>query len=253
MYGVKKIKQNIPAILVAAVILLIWQIAAMIINMDHILPGPVQIVVRIWELRESLFLHHLPVTLLTVLSGWFLSVLIGTLLAIVMYESKLIDAMIRPVLVITQTIPVMCISPLFVIWLGYTLQARLLAVVLSTFFSITLNTLDGLKGTDYKKIELMKTYGASRWQIFCRLELKSALPKFMTALKMTIPWAVIDAAVAEWLGATEGLGYFSKRMVSKMDGAGVFAPIVILCVIALLGMAIIKYFDRRFAYYRNEL
>ena len=75
----------------------------------------------------------------------------------------------------------------------------------------------------------------------------------MTALKMTAPWVVIDAAVAEWLGATEGLGYFSKRMISKMDGAAVFAPLLILCIIAFTGMALLRFIEKKTAGYRNEL
>jgi len=70
---------------------------------------------------------------------------------------------------------------------------------------------------------------------------------------MTMPWAVIDAAVAEWLGATQGLGYFSKRMISKMDGAAVFAPLLILSVIALTGLWLIRAAERRIVFYRSEL
>ena len=70
---------------------------------------------------------------------------------------------------------------------------------------------------------------------------------------MTLPWAVIDSAVAEWLGATEGLGYFSKRMISKMDGAAVFAPVVILCVTALAGMMILKKIDKKYITWRSEV
>lgn len=245
--------ERIPSIIVAAVIFAVWQMAAMIINMQHILPSPVDIVLKIWELRESLFLHHLPSTLVTIFSGWALSVIIGVLLAALMRFSEIAEACLHPVLVITQTIPVMCISPLFVVWFGYTLGARLIAVVLSTFFVITLNTYDGFSSVDIKKKELMKTFGAGRKQIFFYLEVPSALPKFVTALKMTLPWAVIDAAVAEWLGATEGLGYLSKRMISKMDGAAVFAPIVILCVIALVGMAVLKHMDKKYIHYRSEV
>lgn len=246
-------KLNIPAIILAVALLTLWQIAAQIVDMPHILPGPVQIVIRTWQLRESLFLHHLPSTLITIVTGWCLSVVIGTVLALLMHISRHAEAMLHPALVITQTIPVMCISPLFVVWLGYTLGARLIAVVLSTFFAITLNTYDGLKSTDSRKKELMRTYGADRFQIFIQLEIPSALPMFMTALKMTLPWAVIDAAVAEWLGATEGLGYFSRRMISKMDGAAVFAPILILCIITLIVMTAVKMADRHLVPYRNEL
>lgn len=249
----QKRKLNIPGIVLAVILLAAWQLAAVMVGKSHILPGPVEIVVRIWELKETLFLHHMPSTLVTILTGWGLSIVIGVLLAVLMHVSRHMEAMLHPALVITQTIPVMCISPLFVLWLGYTLGARLLAVVLSTFFAITLNTYEGLKRTDRAKKELMMTYGATRWQIFTNLEIPSALPGFMTSLKMTIPWAVIDAAVAEWLGATQGLGYFSKRMVSKMDGAAVFAPVFILCALALLGMALIKLLDKKLAYYSNEL
>ena len=242
-----------PPLILSAVLLLVWQLAADRIHMGHILPGPVQILQRTWELRESLFFHHLPPTLLTIACGWLLSLVIGVLLAVLMYASPVLEAMVYPALIVTQTIPVMCISPLFVLWLGYTIQARLIAVVLSTFFSITLHTFDGLRGADVKKHELMSAFGASRLQTFLHVDAPSALPGLLTALKMTIPWAVIDAAVAEWLGATEGLGYFSRRMISKMDGAAVFAPLLILSALALLGMALLERADRRFAFWRNEL
>ncbi len=245
-------KDRLPAVLLVFGILAAWQIAAMAVGMPHILPAPTDILIRLWELRESLFLHHLPSTLATIGAGWGLSIAVGVLLAVVMHFSAVAEAMLYPVLIITQTVPVMCISPLFVVWLGYTIEARLLAVVLSTFFAITLNTYKGLRGADSKKREWMFTCGAGRGRIFWNLEVPSALPAFLTALKMTLPWAVIDAAVAEWLGATQGLGYFSRRMLSKMDGAAVFAPVVILCVIALAGMAVLKAVERKAVPWRSE-
>ena len=247
------LKQNTPAVFLGLMLLILWQAAAVIINRGHILPGPWQILVRTWELRETLFLHHMPSTLLTILLGWLISVSIGIGLAVLMHENRYVEAALHQVLIITQTIPVMCISPLFVLWLGYAMGARLIAVVLSTFFAITLSTYDGLRSTDPAKKELMQTLGAGRLQIFRELEVPHALPGLFTALKMTMPWAVIDAAVAEWLGATQGLGYFSKRMISKMDGAAVFAPLLILSVIALTGLWLIRAAERRIVFYRSEL
>lgn len=249
----KKILSFMPSIMLFAAIIIVWQIAAEAINIKHILPAPTDIIIKIWELRESLFLHHLPSTLMTVIIGWTLAIAIGVALGILMHFSKHAEAMLHPVLVITQTIPVMCISPLFVLWMGYTMGARLLAVVLSTFFAITLNTFEGLEGADIKKKEWLKSCGASNRDIFFTLEVPSALPRLFTALKMTLPWAVIDAAVTEWLGTTVGLGYFSKRMVSRMDGAAVFAPVVILCVMALIGMAILKRVDKKLITWRDEI
>ncbi len=247
------VAERMPSVILVAAIFAAWQIAAMIINMQHILPSPADIILKIWELKESLFLHHLPSTLITIFSGWGLSIVTGVLLACLMRFSAIAEACLKPLLIITQTVPVICISPLFVVWFGYTIGARLIAVVLSTFFVITLNTYDGFLSADIKKKEWMKTCGANARQIFFYLEVPSALPKFVTALKMTLPWAVIDAAVAEWLGATEGLGYFSKRMIGKMDGAAVFAPVVILCVIALICMAVLKHLDKKYIRYRSEV
>lgn len=251
--GGKSFRDSLPSMILTVALLLLWQLAAMIIGKSHILPAPTAILKKIWDLKETLFLKHFPETLVTILAGWGLAIVIGLLLAVLMHLSQIIEAMIHPVLLITQTIPVMCISPLFVIWLGYTMSARLIAVVLSTFFAITLNTYQGLQSVDPKKKEWLKTCGAGKISCFWHLEVPTALPSFMTALKMTIPWAVVDAAVAEWLGATQGLGYFSKRMITKMDGAGVFAPLVILCAMALIGMAILNVIDKKVITWRAEI
>ena len=247
-----KVKNNISAIFLAVALIAIWQILAMVIDIPHIFPSPGAILRRGWELRNTLFLTQLPVTLRTIAEGWALSIAIAAVLAVIMDFSKIANAMLSPFLIVTQTIPVMCISPLFVLWFGYTQTARLTAVVLSTFFAITLNISTGFKRTDKEKIELMRSLGASPFQIFIKLKIPSAFPLFVTSLKMTLPWAVIDAAVAEWLGATQGLGAFSKRMISKMDGPAVFAPVIILTVIALLGMGLMDFLDRKAAWYRSE-
>lgn len=246
-------KKNLPAVILSIFLLGIWQITAKIVHIPHILPAPTDVIVRLWMLRRQLFVVNLPPTLLSITVGFTLSVFIGVTLAICMDLSERFEAMLYPALVVIQTIPVMCIAPLFVLWFGYTLQARLTAIVLSTFFSITINTYDGLKCTKKEMEELMRSFGAGKAAIFFRIRIPVALPHFVTSLKITFPWAVIGAAIAEWLGATEGLGYFSKRMISKLDGSAVFSSIVLLSLIAVLGMGIIKFFDRKLITWRNEL
>ncbi len=247
------IKEHLPAIIAITVIFVIWFTAAELINAKNIFPSPVDIIIKIWELREPLFLHHLPATMLTFAAGWSIAILVGVTLAVLMRFSEYAKAMLFPAMTVTQGVPVMCISPLLVLWLGYTIRARLLVVVLSTFFVIALNTYKGLKSVSIKKRDWLYTCGANKIQVFSFLEIPSALPDFFTALKLTLPWALIDAAVAEWLGATEGLGYLSKRMVSKLDGAAVLAPIMILSIIALVGMAVLKHIDHKYIAWRNEV
>ena len=246
-------KKHTPALLFGAALLLFWQVGAALVGIPHIIPAPTDILRRLWELRRQLFFTHLPTTLSCVLIGFALAMLLGVTLAVLMDRSERVEAMLYPALVIVQTVPIMCISPLFVLWFGYTIQARLLAIVLSTFFSITINTFDGLRSTKPELEELMQSFGASRADIFFRIRVPVALPHFMTALKITFPWAVIGAAIAEWLGATRGLGYFSKRMVSQLDGPAVFAAVLLLSLIANLGTQLVKLLDRRFVTWRNEL
>ena len=246
-------KNNRLAILTGAFLLAAWQILSIIVNIEHILPGPIRIIQSLWTTREALFLTHLPPTLIAVLAGFGLSILIGVILAVLMDLSQTLEAMLYPIMVLTQTIPVMCIAPLFVLWFGYTLQARLICIVLSTFFTITVNTFDGFKLTKREMVELMDTYGAGRWHIFWDIKVPTALPNFMTSLKITFPWAVIGAAIAEWLGATQGLGYYSKLMVTRMNGPAVFAAVLVLTMIAILGMALIKWIDRHLVVWRSEV
>lgn len=246
-------KKNSVAIVTGIALIALWQIVAIIIKIPHILPGPYDIIKRLWEDRVVLFTVHLPFTLLSIVVGFLVALIIGVGLAVLMDSSETIEHMLYPSLVVIQTIPVMCIAPLFVLWFGYTLTARLTAIVLSTFFSITVNTFDGFKRTKVEMSELMKTYGAGKWNIFLHIKVPTALPNLVTAMKITFPWAVIGAAISEWLGATQGLGYFSKLMISKLNGSSVFASVLLLSLIAVIGMGIVKILDRKFIIWRNEI
>ena len=100
---------------------------------------------------------------------------------------------------------------------------------------------------------MLITYGATKKDIFLKLKLPTALPNFFSAIKMSIPMSVIGAAIAEWLGAQSGLGYFSKRMMTQLDGAGVFAPVVLLSVVAMLTVWIITLIENKVITWRKEL
>jgi len=101
--------------------------------------------------------------------------------------------------------------------------------------------------------ELLFTYGATKKDIFLKLKLPTALQHFFSAIKMSVPMSVIGAAIAEWLGAQKGLGYFSKRMMTQLDGAGVFAPVVLLSVVAMVAVGIITLIEKKIITWRKEL
>ena len=245
-------KHSAPAVIMAIGIFLVWQLVAMVINAPYILPTPLQILEKIWVLKENLFFVQLPATLQVTGIGLGISIVLGLALAMAMDRFPALERALYPVVVATQTIPTTAIAPLFVLWFGYSIWSKVLVTILITFFPITITVFDGLKSTKREMEELLTSYGASPWDIFWKLKLPTALPSFFSAIKMAIPLSVIGAAIAEWLGAQEGLGYFSKRMMTQLDGAGVFAPIVLLSVVAMVAVFIITKIEAHWITWRKD-
>ena len=248
----KSCKANLPAAIFIFILLLLWQMGAMGLNAAYILPSPTQILVRLWELRETLLLVHLPATMNVTLLGLGISLVLGLALAIGMDASELIRKTLYPIVVVSQTIPTTAIAPLFVLWFGYGIWSKVLVSVLITFFPITITVYDGLRSAKTEMAELLQTYGATKLDIFLKIKVPCALPYFFSAIKMAVPISIIGAAIGEWLGAKSGLGYFSRRMMTQLDGAGVFAPIVLLSAVAILLVAVVALLEKKFVRWRGE-
>ena len=235
----KACKANLPAMIFLFALLILWQAGAMGLDAAYILPSPTQILAKLWELRDVLFTVHLPATMLVTAIGLGISLVLGLALAVVM-------------VVVSQTIPTTAIAPLFVLWFGYGIWSKVLVTVLITFFPITITVYDGLRSAKTEMAELLETYGATKKDIFLKIKVPCALPYFFSAVKMAVPMSIIGAAIGEWLGAKSGLGYFSRRMMTQLDGAGVFAPIVLLSAAAILAVAVVNLLEKRFVRWRGE-
>lgn len=248
----KTCKTQLPALILVFALLILWQMGAMHMDAAYILPSPTQILQKLWELRVPLFTAHLPATMQVTAIGLGISIVFGLGLAILMDASPAVSRAVYPIVITSQTIPTTALAPLFVLWFGYSIWSKVLVTVLITFFPITITVYDGLRAVRIEMIELLQTYGASRTQIFLKLKLPSVLPYFFSALKMAVPMSIVGAAIGEWLGAQAGLGYFSRRMITQLDGAGVFAPIVLLSAVAILLVAILGFIEKRVIRWRGE-
>lgn len=226
-------------------LLLLWEFAARFINMAFILPSPLGIIERLWELKGILFLKHLPATLLVILVGLVISIVIGAGLAVWMNASKTAEKAFYPIIISSQTIPIIALAPIFILWFGYSIWSKVVVTILITFFPITVSTFDGLRSSSKEMKELLLTMGATKKDIFFKLNIPSALPYFYSGLKVAVTLSVIGAAIGEWLGAQAGLGYFSRRMMTQFDGAGVFAPIVLLSAVGIFLFLVVKYIEKK--------
>ena len=184
---------NLPALIFMFALLIVWQCIAMGMNAAYILPSPTQVLVRLWELRKPLFTAHLPATMLCTGVGLAISIALGLLLAIVMDASPSAEKMLYPLIVASQTIPTTALAPLFVLWFGYTIWSKVLVTVLITFFPIAMTVFDGFRSAKTDMVDMLKTFGAGKKEIFLKLKIPAALPYFFSALKMAIPMSIIGA------------------------------------------------------------
>jgi putative hydroxymethylpyrimidine transport system permease protein len=217
-------------------LLLFWEIACRLFGVPpFILPTPSRIALALWEWRGPLLLEHLPVTLTEVLVGLAVSLALGSLAAVAMHLSPVVKRVLYPLLVASQTIPIIAMSPIFLFWFGYSLTQKVAVVVLITFFPVAVNTFDGLRSADPELLEWMRAAGASRWRILRMVEGPAALPAFFTGLKIAATVSVIGAVIGEWLGGQAGLGVFGRRAASNLKSPELFASVILL---ALLGIAL---------------
>lgn len=227
-------RQYGPAAAFVLILAAVWEAATVFLNIPHyIIPRLSRVLVSLWDTRELLWRHSL-YTLQEAVLGLVLSVLFAVLLASLIEGSRLASRALYPLVIASQTIPIVALSPVMVMWFGYEIWSKVAVVILFTIFPVTVGTIDGFRQTDPGTLELMKTMGASKLQIFRKLKIPSALPSFFTGLKVAATFSIGGATIGEWLGADSGLGMYTKRASSQMRAEAVFSGVLVL---SLLGIA----------------
>ncbi|MFD5017710.1 ABC transporter permease [Paenibacillus sp. NPDC058367] len=223
-----------PFILLLLFILVIWESAVRLhLIPAFILPAPSSIGIALIEHRQ-LLRPHLMATLQEILVGFVLSVICGSLLGTGMFLFRPLEKAIYPFLIISQTIPLIALSPIFIMWFGYTLWSKVAVVFLTAFFPVVVSTYDGLRTSGQAYKDLLLTFGANRWQLLAKTQIPLALPSFFSGLKLSIVYCVIGATIGEWLGGSKGLGYFSRRMAGNMQSAEMFAAVFLLSALGVM-------------------
>ena len=231
---VNKLKEVLPPILLIAAILVIWEVLSTILKTpDFLLPKPSRIL-QVTILRYQSLWSNLLITLEEVLLGLVVGFITGFALALLMFFSPVLRRTVNPLVVISQTVPVIALGPILVIWLGYNILPKIIIVGLIVFFPITVNTFDGLVTCDQDLITLLKSMGASRYQIFSKVQLSNALPFITSASKVSITFSVIGAVTAEWIGSDKGLGAYILQANARIRTPEMFAAILITSLMGII-------------------
>ena len=232
-----------PPLGLVAVLLLVWEGYVRVAGLDPItLPAPSRVLTALWDFRGAALGHLVP-TVVEALLGCALAVVVAIGVAVGLDRWEPVRRAVEPLLVTSQTIPVVAIAPLFVIWFGFGLLPKVLIVVLVTFFPVAVALLDGFGRVDAEATLLLRSMGASRGQTFRKLRWPTALPSLFTGLRISVVYAVIGAIFGEYVGATEGLGIWMKLSQNSFRTDLVFGAILLTALVSIalyVGVGIVE-------------
>jgi putative hydroxymethylpyrimidine transport system permease protein len=226
-----------------------WDLLADALGIEPFLvPPPTDVAEALWEDR-SLLAENGWVTLQEVLLGFACALALGVAFAAALHLSDALRRAFYPLLVASQTIPIVVLAPILIVWLGFGIGPKLAVIALICFFPITVNTLDGLRSVDPEMPKLMRTLAASRWQTFWRVEAPASLPYLFSGAKIAVAVAVIGAVFGEWVGSSSGLGHLLLEASAQLLAARMFAAVVILSAIAIALFGLLSLLERRLAWW----
>jgi putative hydroxymethylpyrimidine transport system permease protein len=225
--------------------LTIWQLAVTLTGVPRfILPGPALVLSTIWKSR-ALLAEHALITISEVMIGLALGIFLGALSAIGLASSKVANAMLRPILVFSQAIPVFALAPLLTLWLGYGLWSKIVMALLIIYFPVTSAFFDGLMRTPRDWLDLAHVMRATPLQIMWRVRIPAALPGLASGVRLAAVYAPIGAIIGEWVGASKGLGYLMLLANGRAKIDLMFAALIVLAIFTLLLHALVDYGCRR--------
>ena len=218
-----------------------------------ILPGPERVWTRFLALAaDGTVWRHAAITLSEVLAGLAVGMIVAFVLGYLLSRSRTVERLVAPYIVASQSIPIVAIAPLLVIWFGPGRLSKVLICALIVFFPILVNTVVGVRSVPADLRDLMRSLRATRWQTFTRLEAPAAMPVLLGGLKIGATLSVIGAVVGEFVGADEGLGFLINVGRGLYDTALVFVAILVLVVLAMGLYGLVAGLERRLLVWRES-
>jgi ABC-type nitrate/sulfonate/bicarbonate transport system permease component len=230
----ERITAALPAAVALAALFLAWHLVAThgSIGAD-VLPSPGRVIRSGWRDRQSLIRNLWP-TLQEVGLGFAASLVASFVLSIVMDRWTIVRRALLPLMIASQTIPIIVLAPLVVIWFGFGIGPKIFLVALVTFFPLVLGLVEGYESSEKEALTLVATMGAGWWRRFALVRLPSALPSFFTGLRVSITYAVVAAIFAEYAGARRGLGLYMQGAKASFRTDLVLAAVLLTAAVTLL-------------------
>jgi len=223
----------------------VWELISRTGNVEpFILPAPTIIIKSLFA-NFNLIYKHILITAYETAAGFFIAVILGVIFAILMDSVMIIKKILYPLLVTSQTIPIITLAPLFIMWFGYGYLPKILIVVLICFFPITVSLMQGLSSVDLDYIKMLKSMGGSKKQIYSFVKLPASMPNFFSGLKIAATYSIMGATIGEWVGGKDGLGVYMLRAKHSFATEKVFGAILVITVLSILLLKLIELVERK--------
>ncbi len=231
----------------ALLALALWQAVFLLgLYPPFIIPSPFEVAARFAQvMADGRLWLHTSATLSAVLGGLVIGAAAGLGLGYALARNSLLDSLLSPLIVALQSTPVVAYAPLLVIWFGSGLTSKVVTSALIVFFPMLLNTIVGLRSVPQPLYDLLRANHATRWQVFTKLEVPSAMPVLLGGLKIGATLAVIGAVVGEFVSANAGLGFLINLARSQYDTPLVLVAVITLAALARLLYALVALLERR--------
>lgn len=215
-------------------LILLWHVSVSVgwVN-DFVLPYPLDVVKTLFRIREELS-EHLIATVQEAFYGLLIAIAFSVVTAFIMDQFMAVKKALFPIFLVSQTVPVILLAPLLAMWFGFGMTPKILVVVLVCFFPIVVSLNEGLESVDKDEIDLLKSMGASKLQIFRIVKFPSAIISFFTGLKVAATYSFMGAVISEWMGGTKGIGIYYLRAKKSFDINRVFAVVLVIIMVSML-------------------
>ena len=228
-----------------ALLVLVWDLAVRLLALPvYLVPSPAA-VLRAGVIQWQPLLVNSGWTIGAILAGYITAVVIAIPLGMLIVASPLLERLLYPPMVATQSIPKIALAPLFVVWFGFGVWPKVAVAFMIAVFPIVVDTIVGLRGIDPGMIALARSMGAPRHRVFLKLRLPFALPSIFGGLKVASTLAVVGALTGEFIGSDNGLGYVLVQASGQLDTPLLFATLVVLSIIAMIFFYAIELIERR--------
>lgn len=234
-----------PAIVFVLVYLLLELVISIFRIPKWVLPTPTSIFLTFFAKLGNVIIPNFLITLQEIILGFILGVPIGIILAAFMTQYKIIDKALSPYVILLVTTPLLTLTPLLMIWLGFGMNVKIIAVMIQTFPIVMMNSATGFNNVDDLKLELLTAMGASRSQKFFRVIFPDALPDVFTGIKLGSIFATTTAITTEFVGGNKGLGNLITTATSFIKTNEAFAYIISAAIIGISLYSLISYVEKR--------